>query len=97
MYDWKGVFVPLDMQKHRLGTGDIENHLEIVSVEEIDRDDAPSDIKELGSGEVAYLVTVGFIDSNEEAYQYVMFSDEEPSEDDVKHEVAHSLETRSNK
>lgn len=86
---WDGKFLPV-VRKHRLYTGDIENHIEVKSVEEIDVEDIPAKLKRLGKGETAYLVTVGFTDG-EDLYEYVIYSDEEPSTGKIKHEVGHDL------
>lgn len=81
--EWQGAFLPF--KKHRLGTGDISNHLVIVRItplEDVDEDERGEDIENeygldeltrLGDGPRDWLVEVGFLPGFEEiAYEYII-------------------------
>lgn len=93
--EWQGAFLPF--RKHRLGTGDISNHLAVVSIillSDLDEEEYEGDpeneygideLTELGDGPRAWLVKVGFLPGFEEtAYQYVINL---PAVDDEYREV----------
>lgn len=79
---WKGSFAP--MQKHRLYTGDISNHLYVSSIEIIDVESDlpdrvsseidPESIEELGEGTFTFLVTTSWVGGGA-AYYFVVSSD----------------------
>jgi hypothetical protein len=80
---WKGSFAPV--AKHRLYTGDVANHLQIVSVEKvdaeadlsdrIDQEIDPEDLEELGEGTYTYLVKVAWVNGGQ-AYSFIVRSEE---------------------
>lgn len=89
---WNGIFLPVT-QKHRLGTGDVINHLEVVSMELIDEEPSDSiDRTSVGDGQYMFLVVIQFTDGDK-SYEFIYESDSlEPSEDQVLHELAHEIE-----
>lgn len=97
--NWNGLFTP-PLRKHRLGTGDIKNHIEIKHVEKLDDpDDLPEDagdelgqITELGVGDIPWLVTIGWVASGDTEYEYIILSDEKPSDDQAQGMIAEYVE-----
>ena len=92
---WNGAFI-----KHRLGSGDIKNHLEVVSIEPLaeegynDRLSDEVDRREIFAGgtdeSVPYLVTIGFVNGSGEQYEFIVWMDEQDAEvalDLVAHEI----------
>lgn len=83
--DWSGAFLPLF--KHRDYCGDIRNHIEVVSImplsdvddeeynDSLDHEVTVEELSEIGDGETAWLVTVGFVQSAER-YDYIVWADE---------------------
>ena len=88
---WKGTILG-DLSKHRYHPGThhpshIVNHLEIRGMEVIDYEpDDDIDRHHLGEGSVMWLVTIGFIDSSEDTWEYIYESDDaedQPSDKEV--------------
>jgi hypothetical protein len=86
---WNGAFF-----KHRLYTGDIKNHISVRSFEPMSEEpEGVSDYAEVGGGEYAFLVAIGFNDGDG-TYEFIVYSDEpEPSEDSLLDEVAQFITT----
>jgi hypothetical protein len=86
--DWGGKFLPL--VKHDLGTGDIRQHVKVVSITQLDDDEIADydedsendmefeDLLQLGDGPVQYLVSVLF--SGEGPYDYVVWGPADEAE-----------------
>jgi len=88
--------------KHRLDTGKVVNHLQVVSIELIDaesdladmmKDDfSPEDLEELGDGFFTFLVGVSWLHGyppDDNIYYFIYDSEEaQPSVDDIKQAVA---------
>lgn len=96
---WGGAIV-----KHYLGTGDIANHLYVISVEPIDVDafdnilEDGTAITQVGKGSWDYLVTVGFLPiGTEVAYQYIVsLSFPSPRYEDFKNAIAEHIANQHN-
>ncbi len=69
---WKGSFLPLT--KHRLGTGDIRNHIEIQNVE--------VEYEDLSETYICHA-TVSFVESNESDYEFDFETDGPEVDDDT--------------
>lgn len=90
---WGGAFV-----KHRLGTGDIKNHLYVISLEPVSEEGYNDllgddiDRREVRGATDAspYVVTIGFINGSAEGYEFIVWmeeADEELALDLVAHEI----------
>lgn len=97
---WNGAFAS-PLRKHRLYTGSIENHIDIASITQLDADEeqelmdefenAESDLVIIGDGDISWLVRVGFNGEDATLYEFVIQSDEEPSEEEAKALIGHEL------
>lgn len=90
---WNGAFI-----KHRLGTGDIRNHLEVTSIVPLSEDDYTAllsddqDRTEVPGGEYAFLVSISWIAGIGTDYEFIVWSsepelDEEHAKDAIAHEI----------
>src|SRR5690606_3540793 len=93
---WNGAFAS-PLRKHRDYCGDIRNHImareEPLMLDDAEasrlassgeeEDDESIDVEELGEGDIPWLCTISFTKDEDSEYEFIIWSDEEPSPEEI--------------